>query len=53
MQKLTESQAVSIVMSNGGEISGKRIMAKNGFKGLRTCAAFDFLINHCKYVSNI
>jgi len=53
MKKLTESQAVSIVTSNGGEISGKRITARNGFRGLRTCAAFDFLVNHCKYVSNI
>lgn len=53
MKKFTENQAVSIVTSNGGEISGKRIMARGGFKGLRTCAAFDFLINHCGYVSNI
>lgn len=53
MKKFTESQAMSIVSSNGGEISGKRIMARNGFKGLRTCVAFDFLVNYCGFVSNI
>jgi len=51
MKKFTESQAVSLVTSSGGEISGKRIILKKevGLKGLTACSAMDYLINHCGY----
>lgn len=53
MKKWTENGAVSIVTSNGGEISGKLIRAKNGFKGLAACSALDYLCNYCGYKANI
>lgn len=47
--KFNENSALTIVTSNGGEVRGKVITAKNGFKGLKACSAFDYLVNHCKY----
>lgn len=53
MKKFTESQATSIVTMNGGEVRGKIITSKNGLKGLKTCAALDFLCNYCGYMANL
>jgi hypothetical protein len=52
MKKFTESQAVSIFNSGGGEVSGKRLIIKRdvGLKGLAACSAMDYLLNHCGYV---
>jgi hypothetical protein len=53
MRKFTESQAISILTSNGAEIRGKAIIVKNGVKGLTACAALDYLKNNCGYVVNL
>jgi len=53
MKKFTEGKAVSIITSNGGDVRGKIILTKNGFKGLKACAALDYLVNHCGYKANI
>ena len=54
MSKFTEAQAVKLV----GETSGIRIDEKRiikdravfkGFKGLTTCSAYDYLVNHLGY----
>lgn len=53
MRKWSESQAVSVVNSNGGETRGKSIVSKGGLKGLTACSAYDFLVNHCGYRGNL
>ena len=53
MKKFTERKAVSIITSNGGDVKGKIILSRHGFKGLKACAALDYLVNHCGYKANI
>lgn len=53
MRNFTEQQALRLVNeAKGIEIKGKFIIrASNfeGFKGLTTCSAYDYLVNHCGY----
>ena len=54
MSKFTEAQAVRLVSETSGiRFDGKRIikdrMTFKGFKGLTTCAAYDYLVNHMGY----
>lgn len=53
MKNWTESKAISVLTSNGAEVRGKTIIAKSGLRGLTACSAFDFLRNHCGYISNL
>ena len=53
-RKFTEAQAVKLVAETSDiRIEGKRIIKDRttfkGFKGLTTCSAYDYLVNHCGY----
>lgn len=54
-RKFTEQEAIRLVEATSGiRIDGKRIRKDSatfrGFKGLTTCSAYDYLVNHCGYV---
>ncbi len=54
MKKFNEHEAIKLVeATNGIRIEGKRIRKDSatfhGFKGLTTCSAYDYLVNHCGY----
>lgn len=49
MKKWTKNKAVQVVNLNGGVIDNKVIISVNGFRGLTTCSAYDFLVNYCGY----
>lgn len=55
MRKFTEQTALKLVEATSGiRVEGKRIkkdsQSFHGFKGLTTCSAYDYLINHCGYI---
>lgn len=49
----TEQKALSILKGNGAIIKDKLITAPKGFNGLKACSAFDYLVNHCGYRTNL
>ena len=53
MRKWTENTAVSFLNKSGAEVRGKTIIGRNGLKGLTSCSALDFLVNHCGYTSSL
>lgn len=53
MKKWTETSAISTLNKNGAEVRNKVIIGGNGLKGLTSCSALDYLVNHCGYVSRL
>jgi hypothetical protein len=53
MKNWSESTAVNFLNKNGVEVRGKTIISRNGLKGLTSCSALDFLVNHCGYTSSL
>ena len=49
-RKWTEARAITFLSKNGVSFNtNKSFVAKDGFKGLTSCGARDYLVNHCGY----
>ena len=47
----TESSAITFLSKNGVSFNTKKSFAvQGGFKGLTSCSARDYLVNHCGYI---
>ncbi|MCX7772944.1 MAG: hypothetical protein N2376_07525 [Clostridia bacterium] len=51
MKRFTEASALKIMRDNDVGIVDDTVLliSKNGLKGIRSCAALDFLVNHKRY----
>lgn len=51
--KWNESKAIKELSGQGVTITGKKIVVKDGLKGLKKCSAYDYLRNYCGYTGII
>lgn len=48
-KKWAEQSAVNFLKQRNVDFKGKFIIAKDGFTGLTSCSACDYLVNYCGY----
>ena len=47
----TESSAITFLSTRGVEFNTNKVfIALKGFRGLTSCSARDYLVNHCGYI---
>ena len=49
-KKWSKEEAISYLNVNGVGVNEKVITSPSGLKGLKSCSAVDYLVNHCGYV---
>lgn len=51
MKKWTESSAINFLSARGVTFNTNKVLiAIDGFKGLTSCSARGYLVNHCGYI---